>query len=298
MNQQELPSDCLIICTRNRATDLELCLRSIEEATYIPNRVLVVDSSDDDQTEHLIKSRKLQNLHYIRSEKGLTIQRNVGLSFVHEEIVHFLDDDVEIETHYFRELLKAFQERPNLVGAGGMVLGGSNPKATLLGRISGRESKVPGVVLKSGYNIGAHEHPEVTEMDWLPGCSMSFRMSKIAGLHFDESRAGYAMGEDVDFGLLAKERGQILHIPTARLVHHLSPTNRERQTEMLKLATMHRWQLAKDKRGKVTKFAVFITAYIEALSYFAKGVVDRDASYFQYSKACITGISLAMKSSK
>lgn len=257
-----------------------------------------MDSSDDDQTEKLLKSLKLQNLHYIRSEKGLTIQRNVGLSFVHEDIVHFLDDDVEIETNYFKELLKVFKERPDLVGAGGMVLGGSNPKATLLGRISGRESKVPGVVLKSGYNIGAHEHPEVVVMDWLPGCSMSFRMSKIAGLHFDESRAGYAMGEDVDFGLLAKERGQILHIPTARLVHHLSPTNRERQTEMLKLATMHRWQLAKDKRGKVTKFAVFITAYIEALSYFAKGVVDRDASYFQYSKACITGISLAMKSSK
>lgn len=295
MRRQKHPSDCLIICTRNRETDLELCLKSIEKANYIPSRVLIVDSSDDDQTEKLTKTLKLKNLHYIRSEKGLTIQRNVGLSLVNEEIVHFLDDDVEIDKNYFSELIEIFHERPDLVGAGGMVLGGSNPKATWLGRISGRESKIPGVVLKSGYNMGAHEHPEITEMDWLPGCSMSFRMSKISGLQFDESRAGYAMGEDVDFGLLAKERGQILHIPTARLIHHLSPTNRERQTEMLKLATMHRWQLAKDKRGNVTKFAVIITAYIEALSYFAKGVVDGDASYFQFSKACISGISQAMK---
>jgi GT2 family glycosyltransferase len=256
---------------------------------------LIVDSSDNDQTKLLVLSNPLKNLEYIQSRKGLTIQRNAGMSLVNEEIVHFLDDDVEVEPDYFYELNKAFYENADLVGAGGMVLGGSNPKATWLGRISGRESTTPGVVLRSGYNIGAHEYPEIVQMDWLPGCSMSFRMSKINGLSFDESRAGYAMGEDVDFGLLARERGMILHIPTARLIHHLSPSNRERQTEMLKLATMHRWRLALDKRGKVNKFAVLTTTYIEALSYFAKGILDRDQTFREYSKACFSGIHEARR---
>lgn len=263
-----------------------------------PRRTIVVDSSDDDKTEQLIRSHPLPNLEYVRSEKGLTIQRNVGLSLVTEEIVHFLDDDVEVEGPYFLELNKAFKARKDLVGAGGMVLGGSNPKATLLGRISGRESNKPGAVLRSGYNIGAHEYPEITQMDWLPGCSMSFRMSKIAGLTFDERRAGYAMGEDVDFGLQASERGQILHIPSAKLTHHLSPTNRERQTEMLRLATIHRWQLACDKRGKVSKLAVVLTTYLEAMTYFAKGLIDNDDTYREYSKACLAGLQQAKNLTK
>src|SRR4051812_28838576 len=106
-------TDVLVLCTRNRPTEVRTCLATVRAQTRVPNRVLVVDSSDDDVTAVLVA--ELANswpegavLEHQRSEPGLTRQRAFGIDATSEAIVHFVDDDTVLEPGYFEGILAAF----------------------------------------------------------------------------------------------------------------------------------------------------------------------------------------------
>lgn len=271
----------LIICTRNRPNDLAECLDSVVNLSQLPTEIMVVDSSDSDETERLCsryaENSVIKNINYARSEKGLTIQRNFGLKLVElkYDIVHFIDDDVLLDPDYLANLNMAFLLNPDLVGASGMVLGGNRRPPRLTARLTLRDSNIPGKVLTSGYNVGAHETKTTCLVDWLPGCSMSYRTLAIQGLMFDEKRLGYALGEDVDFSMKAARNGPLQHIPEAKLFHKLSPINRLNEVKLAEMGVLHRWQLAMDHPCKVKKAAVAYASISTALTVFLKSVVSR-----------------------
>lgn len=272
----------LVICTRNRPKDVFECLSSVVKQSQYPSSTLIVDSSDNLETETLCRNepafRELPELVYSRSNPGLTVQRNRSLELIklNFDVVHFIDDDVILDPDYIANLNQTFLSKPEIVGAGGMVLGGSRRFPRLSARLGLRDSKIPGVVLASGYNIGAHETKEPCFVDWLPGCSMSYRLERINGLFFDESRVGYALGEDVDFGLRASGRGLLQHVPEAKLVHKLSPVNRVDVVRLAELGVIHRWKLAKDFPKKVKRIAVVYASLNSSVTRIVKSLVLRD----------------------
>lgn len=273
--------DALVICTRNRSSDIERCLGSLLKQRRMPTRVLIVDSSDGSETfdisENYRNERGLTFLEYTHTSAGLTLQRNVALRMLsgNFDVVHFIDDDVELEPEYIEELMAAFEKDQSLVGAGGLILGGNRKRARLFARIGGRDSLTPGTVLSTGFNIGAHETPFDVDVDWLPGCSMSFRLTMIDGLTFDERRVGYAIGEDADFGLRAKARGRLRHVHLARLHHHQSPVNRHKRPLLVRMAVAHRWSLAEDELGRVRRPMVVYGTVMESLTYLFRFVLSR-----------------------
>lgn len=289
--------DALIICTRNRPSDIKRCLESVLLQEKMPFNVLIVDSSDGKETEDLAATYgdSIPSLDYVHSAPGLTLQRNVALGKLGEdvEIVHFVDDDVELEPAYILEILRAFEGNPDLVGAGGLIKGGNRKKATLFARLGGRDSTVPGRVLPTGFNIGAHETPFDVDVEWLPGCSMSFRKKLIEGLQFDEGRTGYAIGEDADFGLRALSRGPLRHVHSARLHHHQSPVNRHKRPLLVRMAVAHRWTLAEDKLGRVRRSMVIYGTLTESLTYMLRFVLSRshDKLWLECSLAGLAGLS-------
>jgi len=260
----------------------------------MPIKVLVVDSSDSRDTADLSDEYRtggrLPFLEYVHSAAGLTLQRNVALEMLREDfdVVHFIDDDVELEPEYIEELMKAFEMEPSLVGAGGLIKGGNRKRATLFARIGGRDSIHPGRVLSTGFNIGAHETPFDVDVDWLPGCSMSFRLALISGLAFDERRVGYAIGEDADFGLRASARGILRHLHAARLHHHQSPVNRHKRPLLVRMAVAHRWSLAEDNLGRVSKSMVVYGTLTESVTYLLRFVLSRSHDRLWWD-CCLAG---------
>lgn len=273
-----LTRDCLVICTRHRPLEMFECLKSVALLRQQPHTVLIVDSSSDARTSEVAfqfsELNRHVNLVYKKTEAGLTLQRNHALQWLGDsvEIVHFIDDDVVLEPTYTLELNAALRAADDIAGAGAMVLGSQPHRPSLYARITMRDSLTPGKVLKSGYNVGAHMAPQGRDVDWLPGCAMSFRVSAISGLRFDENRVGYAMGEDVDFGLKAGARGRLVHVPSARLLHKLSPTNRHDRPLMMEMSLRHRWQLAKDFPIQVSKSFVVYASIATALPWLVRGV--------------------------
>lgn len=289
--------DALVICTRNRPSDMKRCLESLLLQEKMPFSVLIVDSSDGKETEELAAeyAGMISSLEYVHTLPGLTLQRNIALGTLSDEIqvVHFIDDDVEMEPDYFLQIVKAFEEDARLVGAGGLIKGGNRKKARLFARLGGRDSVIPGRVLPTGFNIGAHETPFDVDVEWLPGCSMSFRRKSIAGLKFDEGRTGYAIGEDADFGLRALTRGTLRHVHSARLHHHQSPVNRHKRPLLVRMAVAHRWSLAEDKLGRVRRSMVVYGTLTESLTYLLRFVLSRshDKLWLECSVAGLAGLS-------
>lgn len=288
MSQRQL-TDVLIVCTRNRPTDLKRCLASVAASTHLPNRVVVVDSSDDDASRDVCHTSPL-SVHHVRSAPGLTHQRNIGMRACSEDIVHFVDDDVEVAPDYLEKLCQAFMLDPSVVGAGGMVRGGEAGAPSWRARLGLMNSSRGGVVLKSGFNVGLFDYNRVTVASWLPGCSMSFRREAVTGLSFDERRRGYSTGEDVDFGLRAASRGVLLYVPGAQLVHHQSPVNRAKLPILVRSAVHSRWQLARDGLGDVTIGWVVYGTLSQVLHFAVKGVVRRDATYLRCAQQGTLGL--------
>lgn len=218
--------DAVVVCTKDRPQDVARCLDSIAAQADGPELVLVVDSSAAADTRGVVAGRP--GAVYVESTPGLTHQRNVGVHALPPdvEIVHFVDDDVVLEPGYFAALREAFAD-PAVAGAGGLITNVTLPDPPLLARIFLQDSRRRGAVLRSGRNILAHGMSEPTEVDWLSGCSMSFRRSELDRVPFDE-RVGI-VGEDVDYAL--RLGGRLLAIPTARLEHRQSPVNRLAQAD-------------------------------------------------------------------
>jgi len=259
----------------------------------------VIDSSDGRETEDYCAQSGLP-ITYIRTLGGLTVKRNIALAEVEEEIIHFIDDDVEVEPDYFKELIRTLRDSPQAAGAGGAMArpdvdGAKSAAATiyaLIARLTLRASPHPGRVLRSGHNIGCYDWPKAINVHWLPGCSMSFRMSAIRGLKFDERRKDWGPGEDVDFGLKALERGPLLYTPTARLIHHQSPTNRNRDDyrERIRADVRSRWMLATDFPHRVSRGLVVYSSIAEGLMLALRSIKRERALRLRMAFAAFAGV--------
>lgn len=214
----------VIVCTRNRAEDVSRLLTTFPGQETRP-MLIVVDSSDDVSTRHVVdafeRSGAWDDVLYLEAPPGLTSQRMCGIRNVPAgcEIIHFIDDDVELEPGYFSALERCFEQMPYVVGAGGIVTNVALAGPYLWNRLFLLDSVRQGAVLRSGVNIRALKVDTVQQVDWLSGCSMSFRSELFLHEQFDTTMKGYCLGEDVDFSFRARKHGSLVICPEARLRH-------------------------------------------------------------------------------
>ena len=99
----------VIICTRNRSSDLQRCLQSIVAQTCRPKEIIVIDNApSDDSTLNVVKQFK-QVLYYKEPRGGLSIARNSGLRMATSSIVAFTDDDVVTHPLWLCHVKESFE---------------------------------------------------------------------------------------------------------------------------------------------------------------------------------------------
>ena len=227
----------VVICSKNRPIDLKECIDSIICQEYVPNEIIVVDSSDNDLTRQLIERYEKYGgifVRYIHTKPGLTKQRNIGISMANGDIVTFLDDDVILESDYFKEIINAFCSSDSIVAAGGNVTNSSRhiglKKLFHNMFMLVRENDKKGYMQKSGFSnkLALNTITKMTETEILSGCNCSFRKKILDNHLFDEFFDGYGLSEDVEFSYrVSKEKGNKMVItPFAKLIHKRSPVAR------------------------------------------------------------------------
>ena len=227
--------DCsLIIATYSRPQELLLLLEVLIGLPDPPAEVVVVDGDPPDDHElrfySFLKDYRLPfNFIYVKSPKGLTRQRNVGIDISSQAYVFFLDDDCLPQPGYFQETQKVFlEDTAEKVGAicGLNINEIDRPLVRrwrlrlALGLVSRNEPKI---YQASGTSIPINSIKPfvgVRQVDILNGNAMAFRRTVLNENRFSAFFHGYSWGEDLEISLRVRRKWQILWCGDARVVHN------------------------------------------------------------------------------
>lgn len=126
-NSSHMSSVSLVICSRNRASQLQSCLQKVA----IMDRprgfeLVVVDNGSTDSTAEVVGKFMATADFPVRliheSSPGLAIARNSGWRVATGEIVAFTDDDCYVHRDFAHAVLGLFESRPMLGFLGGRIL--------------------------------------------------------------------------------------------------------------------------------------------------------------------------------
>jgi glycosyltransferase involved in cell wall biosynthesis len=102
----------LIVCTKDRASQLEQCLNEMAAATPPPcdMEIVVVDNGSRDATKSVIGAFAARAPYKVSivdcAIAGLGRARNAGLSAAQGEWLLFTDDDCYVETNFLRNFFE------------------------------------------------------------------------------------------------------------------------------------------------------------------------------------------------
>lgn len=237
----------VILCTRNSRVEVVIPFcESLYNQTEPPDELIIVDSGDipliaDERLADFFKrERERVPLHFIRSEPGLTKQRNVGVRHVTGDIIYFFDDDVFLEPHFLELMNKMFEDHPEYMGGMGTIIGidtGRNwrEKARLASSyIFERffllaDSYGDGKFQKSGFPRRPYGINEFKEVEILGGGLTGYKREVFKEFSFDEKLEGKPSMDDVDFSRRVSYKYKLFYNPHAKLEHrHIGISRRER----------------------------------------------------------------------
>ena len=112
----------VVIPTCNRKARLLSLLTNLNQSAYATSEVIVVDSSDENIESSAFDSFKNLNILYIRSEKSVCLQRNIGIGQATSPWIFLCDDDIEVPKDYLKKLIGHIKAYPKVGALSGIVL--------------------------------------------------------------------------------------------------------------------------------------------------------------------------------
>jgi GT2 family glycosyltransferase len=225
---------CLIIATYQRPNETRELIASMAEMPNVPAEVLIVDGSPGDETEFaLLELSRLVGmpfeLMYMRSPKGLTRQRNVGVDISTKRFLFFLDDDAMPLEGYFSELHRVLaNDVEESIGAAGACIlneiAKPIPRRWRIRRAIRLIPRTPPLV----YNDAGTSAPGglmepfhgTHDVDIFAGGACAIRRKVFESMRFSEFFCGYSWGEDLEMSLRIRRKWRVVCCGDARVVHY------------------------------------------------------------------------------
>lgn len=278
----------LIICTYLRPTPLLKLLMSVQEQSFYPNEILIIDGSTDDKTEKLLGQHNFKKVAYYKVDdlhRGLTKQRNYGINLVSEnsEIVCFLDDDIILEKDYFEHLLNTYIEFPEALAVGGYITNEvvweqsdkknnpskfyfdgwirNEPSRFKLRRKFGLQPDVPPGFMpdfSNGRSISfLPPSGKIYNVEQLMGGVSSYKKEVFEALSFSSYFEGYGLYEDADFSLRLVKKGKLYINTKAQLQHYHDGSGRPNKYNYGKMVIRNGWYVWRVKNANPSFKAQF-----------------------------------------
>ncbi|MCK6506980.1 glycosyltransferase [Myxococcota bacterium] len=249
--------------TVNRLDDMTAMARTLVAQTRKPLEFIVVDAGQgqdlDGALRQILEGSGI-DYTYVRSRKGLPLQRNVAIDLARGDFVFFFDDDVELLPDYIEKAMEAFDlpfDPPVGCVTGTLTRppppGGRRAEIyRAFGLTNWVEHGQPELYVSGGVRF-VTEPTEVIRVPVAEGCRMAFRREVFAHDRFLQFLPTYCQSEDVDFTWRVSQRWTIVQTPHAKLDHKVSPTNRigySNQLHQLIYAHYHFFRHYRDKTPK------------------------------------------------
>jgi GT2 family glycosyltransferase len=232
-----------IIPTLNRPKDLRDAVASILRQKHLPNELIIVDQSVDDQSYNAVNglyeefdvTPKLVYLHE-PEVSGLIEAKQRGVQIAKGDIISFLEDDVVLHRQYFENAISIFKNNQEVIGCCGVMSNvHSGTLYEYLFKLFHR-----GIFydprLNAGKNRDCQGSGVLLVSRYLSGGISCYRKEVFEKVNFDMVN-DFFMLEDIDFSTRAADffGDEHFFISTNMcLDHNMSPINRARLKE--------RWQ--------------------------------------------------------
>jgi len=227
-------ADCsLIIPTYRRPLEAREQIENLCRLGDVPAEVLFIDSSPDNETELALKEATTLlelpfELIYVKSPKGLTLQRNIGLDICTRPLIFFLDDDAFPKPDYFQSLRASLiGHNSNDVGAAGACIINEIDKP-IPGRWRVRRAlRLVPRCEPYVYNDVGSSAPSgllkaftgVRDVDIFQGGACAIKRAVLDAERFSEFFKGYAYGEDVEMSMRVRRRWRVVFCGDAHIFH-------------------------------------------------------------------------------
>ncbi len=120
---EELPLVTVVVCTRDRTSDLTICLDALCQLEYPYLELLVIDNAPGtDATKQLIEAEYPQVRYFNEPRPGLNWARNRAIIEAHGEIIAYTDDDVIVDAGWVKALAALFTQDPEVMAVTGLVV--------------------------------------------------------------------------------------------------------------------------------------------------------------------------------
>lgn len=227
------------ICTKNKFSHLNDCLRSVSKDNYRRKEILVVDSSNLDTAKKVKEITEAYGGRYLyESRKGLSVARNRAIKESSGDILIFTDDDCVVAGNWINQLVENYSNSDVMCITGNVIPQQtirtslfekfmSHDKGCTKRIFSINEKSILSLIKKSSYVTRNEAFKELAPMPWCIGSgnNMSYRRSifKLVGL-FDENLglgSSQRGGEDLDMFFRILLNGyKIVYEPQAVVYHN------------------------------------------------------------------------------
>jgi len=252
-----------IIATVGRPEMLRLCLHSLAKQTVRISEVVVVHCGDDAETFAVTQDAcwleagmEVRYFHY--RERNCAQQRNFAVERAKYDNLLLVDDDVEVDPRWVEELFKPIWSDPQVGATTGNLINQSIATPTwfwriyrivMYGRVKGFEpGRLIGAALPNGFPTTAQTP---IPCEWIGGGASALRREAFESVGgFASFFTGSSPGEDLDLGYRLSRLWKVYYVPSAKCIHHQSPSGREETKRQQYLSMRARFGILTITMGK------------------------------------------------
>lgn len=274
-----------IIATVGRPELLRRCLESLAKQTVRIAEVVVVHCGSDAETREVTKDARWHQAgfdvwYFHHEERNCAQQRNFGIERAKYNDLLLIDDDVEVDPRWVEELFQPIWSDPEVGATMGNLT--NQPMATptlfwriyrivIHGRSKGFEpGRLIGAALPNGFPTTAQQP---IPCEWIGGGASALRREAFESVGgFASFFAGSSPGEDLDLGYRLSRKWKVYYVPSAKCIHHQSPSGREESDQHQYLSMRSRFGILTITMGKSRYAAlghIALWAMVQGLSEVA-----------------------------
>jgi len=260
----------VIVCTKDRKDELNRFIHSLDKQSVLPAELIIVDASKNTKTAKYINEKKRSSsyiIKYIKTDPGLTLQRNIGIKASKGKYIYFFDDDVVIENDFIEVIINTFNEfkDKNIGGITGRITNIAVKNSfidQLIKKLFFLTAHGNGRLKLSGFP--AHQiSDQLNFVEVLSGGCTAYVRDVFKKYAFDEILSGYSYLEDVDFSYRVSSTFELIYQPKAKL-KHLSTTHKTESSRNLRkmMVRNHLYLFKKNLPKDTSHILAFCTSII------------------------------------
>ena len=281
-----------VIATLDRPGPLRLTLESLASQTKLPSQVVLVDASENNDTEELSRTLSLPfPVTYLRSSfRSSARQRNEGAAKVSTPLIAFMDDDIVLEPDTMARLLSVFAkpEARQVGGIAGRIRGSNHPQpkgllwwyyrlqAGYADQTFGARLFGPAINTFPCFDVQTGLIPA----DWLSSTCVVYWTDLFLQERFPEFE-GYSFAEDVHLSARIAKTHRLYFDAEAVYDHFSQPTDfKQSHGRFVAAAIRNRMVVARDVMGQ-HGFELFWKFFLQRLFETAVLVKQRKKGWLE-----------------